>query len=481
LLRFPVPSVLKSLGEMVQDMAVGERKRQQVASAVLPPEDWGKYNNQSSDFAGFVQLFYHAGCALISAFVIHWSMKAGSTMGVVTGEVMLGFVSSFYFMGFHELIHNTAFRTKWINTAIAKVVGVFIFRGADWFWCFHWLHHRYTQDPEKDPELSGGSSDLFDPSKSVFAYMRFLTGWPFGFERLGNMVKMALGLKVDPWVIEAGMEKEVRTESAIYCMVYAALACGAALSENVRTVVVFYWLLPHIIGSGHLRFYQFAEHRACETGKYTDLDAWGASRTTSTWFFYRRLAWNMPYHIEHHTWPTVPFHLLPDVHERIKDKQPENRCLIGGGGGYIAIHRDFLHRVWNREPTTTSVEPQDDSEAPAESGKTGGAAKHLNSLGDAAVMAKLPRFTLEDVAAHNKRTDCWIVIRGTVIDVSSFLQEHPGGPDVIAGKAGKDLSKMFSMIHKEGTLESFLPDRCIVGVLAESGGGGLSEPLLSGA
>jgi len=463
---------------MVQDMAVGERKRQQVASAVLPPDEWGKYNNQSSDFAGFVQLAYHVGCALIGAFVIHKSMQAGCTLGVVAGEVMLGFVSSFYFMGFHELIHNTAFRTKWINTAIAKVVGVFIFRGADWFWCFHWLHHRYTQDPEKDPELSGGSSDLFDPSKSVFAYMRFLTGWPFGFERLFKMVKMALGVTVDPWVVEAGMEKEVRRESAIYVLCYIALFGGAVLNESVRTVVVFYWLLPHILGSGHLRFYQFAEHRACETGKYTDLDAWGASRTTSTWFFYRRLAWNMPYHIEHHTWPTVPFHLLPDVHERIKDNQPENRCLIGGDGGYLSIHRDFLRRVWNQEPTTVSVEPSKDEEAPA--GKISGGA-----LANEALMAKLPRFTLEDVAKHTTRTDCWIVVKGTVVDVTSFLQEHPGGPDVIAGKAGKDLTKMFAMIHKEGTLERFLPDRCIVGVLADSDDGRqktvgtLKEPLLA--
>merc|ERR1719375_1865265 len=124
----------------------------------------------------------------------------------------------------------------------------------------------------------------------------------------------------------------------------------------------------------------------------------------------------------------------------------------------------------NREPTTVSVEPQEGSETPAQSLMDAGA---RNRLTDSAAMAKLPRFTLADIEKHNTRTDCWITIKGVVIDVSTFLQEHPGGPDVIAGKAGRDLSKMFGMIHKEGTLQSFLPDRCIVGVLAEPPSGSL--------
>ena len=120
---------------------------------------------------------------------------------------------------------------------------------------------------------------------------------------------------------------------------------------------------PH----GGAMFYQFAEHRACENGTYTDLDSWGAARTTSTWFIYRRLAWNMPFHIEHHSWPAIPFHLLPDVHERIKANQPENRCLISGDSGYMAIHLDFLRRIIHGKPTALdTVEPEQKSAQPVD-------------------------------------------------------------------------------------------------------------------
>jgi len=462
-------------------MVVGATKRQQLASSVLPAAEWNKYLNNSSDVAGFVQLGFHAGCAVAAGLVVHFSLQANSLVGLIAGELLLGFVSSFYFMGYHEFIHNTAFRTKLINKVLAQVVGVFIFRGSNWFWCFHWLHHRYTSDPEKDPELSGGSADLMDPSRGVLMYARFLTGYPFGFERTVKMTRMALGWHVDPWVEEAGMETTVRVESAVHVAIYIAFAIASVLNAQVRTCVIFYWLLPHILGAGHLRFYQFAEHRACEQGNFTDLDAWGTTRTTATWFIYRRLAWNMPYHIEHHAWPAVSFDQLPAVHQRIKDNQPENRCLIKGDKGYIGIHMEFLRRVIKGEDTNLPmVEPSADVENNGGPQQIARPATAKNRLGDSDAMAKLPRFTLAEVQKHTANTDCWVVVHGIVINATSFLADHPGGEQIILGKAGTDASKMFKMIHPAQTLENHLPDGCIVGVLIEEGTGtGLKEPLLN--
>lgn len=45
--------------------------------------------------------------------------------------------------------------------------------------------------------------------------------------------------------------------------------------------------------------------------------------------------------------------------------------------------------------------------------------------------------TASDVAIHNNRGSCWIIIEGHVYDVTDFLEEHPGGPDIILRYAGK--------------------------------------------
>jgi hypothetical protein len=46
----------------------------------------------------------------------------------------------------------------------------------------------------------------------------------------------------------------------------AAVAKPATWGANLW----YYWILPHMLGAGHLRYYQTAEHRACRLGSYTD-------------------------------------------------------------------------------------------------------------------------------------------------------------------------------------------------------------------
>ena len=42
------------------------------------------------------------------------------------------------------------------------------------------------------------------------------------------------------------------------------------------------------------------------------------TRTVKMCWFNRFLYWNMNYHVEHHMFPMVPFHRLPELHEQIK-------------------------------------------------------------------------------------------------------------------------------------------------------------------
>ena len=44
---------------------------------------------------------------------------------------------------------------------------------------------------------------------------------------------------------------------------------------------------------------------------------------------------------------------------------------------------------------------------------------------------------------HYDEGDCWIIITGKVYDVSSFLDEHPGGVEVIMEYAGLDATSDF--------------------------------------
>jgi len=52
------------------------------------------------------------------------------------------------------------------------------------------------------------------------------------------------------------------------------------------------------------------------------------------------------------------------------------------------------------------------------------------------------KFTSKEVSLHNKSNDCWLIIDGKVFDVTSYVDEHPGG-EAILKNAGHDSSKGF--------------------------------------
>merc|ERR1719223_323290 len=93
-------------------------------------------------------------------------------------------------------------------------------------------------------------------------------------------------------------------------------------------------------------------------------------------------------------------------------------------------------------------------------------------------------YTLEEVAKHTSKTDCWVVVNGQVLDVTKFLSEHPGGELAILTFGGKDASEEFNMIHPPDVIPKYAPD-AIIGKVgtgapapAAAAAGGAAVPLL---
>ncbi len=325
-------------------------------------------NGKPSDVEGLKQVVFHAACATAAGLVVARALReidasaaegggvVGGLLLLCLGELLLALCSSFYFTGFHECIHGTAFASQPIASALSHALGFATLRGANWYYYFHWHHHRFTNDPARDPELSGSTTDRTDPHAAELsaaararAYLLFLSGYPFGFERLGGMARHALGAPpAESWVDTSEKRRVVRLEYRLYLLAYVTLgAMSLARPAAVGRPLWYYWLLPHMLGSGHLRYFQTAEHRGCPMGPYAGTSAWLVSRTTATYRLYCRLAWNMPYHQEHHAWPNVPFYLLPELHARVVagGRRPRLACEPSGEFGYLWIHRVLWRQV----------------------------------------------------------------------------------------------------------------------------------------
>lgn len=74
----------------------------------------------------------------------------------------------------------------------------------------------------------------------------------------------------------------------------------------------------------------------------------------------------------------------------------------------------------------------------------------------------------DEIATHNSRDSCWIIVHGKVYDVTEFLDDHPGGSKIILKYAGKDATKEYDPIHPPDAITTHLPPSKHLGVVDPS-------------
>lgn len=235
-----------------------------------------------------------------------------------------GIAIAFLFTLQHEATHKTPFASPVLNEAVGHLTGLLLVQPFLWFRYFHFAHHRYTNDPEKDPELSAPKPETWP---EFVWHLSTLGYWRDKAALLGANAFGRIGAPYLPPATHARLRREARAMLVVYAGV-------AVFSVMVSPVLIRVWLAPLVLGFPVLRLYLLAEHARCPRVA----DMFLNTRTTFTNRIVYFLAWNMPYHIEHHVYPQVPFHRLPRFHAMTRD-------LLGmTAPGYAAFTRNYVQR-----------------------------------------------------------------------------------------------------------------------------------------
>lgn len=70
-------------------------------------------------------------------------------------------------------------------------------------------------------------------------------------------------------------------------------------------------------------------------------------------------------------------------------------------------------------------------------------------------------YSMEEVAKHNTKGDLWVVVKGVVLDLSNWLEEHPGGVQAILNFMGRDATEEFEMLHDDEVIPKYAPSQVI--------------------
>ena len=248
-----------------------------------------------------LSLFF--GCFALLATVVLPSIMLIPTL------LFFGFLVFSLYAPFHETTHETAFKSKKANLAVAWITGIIYGYSPGVHRAFHFQHHRLTNragDPEKGFSLPDMPFRLF--------FQLTLAGL------LGMLVpvhSMILSFApVDRWEsFEAGWApRRERTRLAWESRIVSAFWVVFILLLIPRPELALYIAFGIFLGRFIHAFVTYSEHEELpEEGTMMQ-----RTRTVLTNPVFRWFWWNMNYHSEHHMWPIVPWYRLPDIHQEAR-------------------------------------------------------------------------------------------------------------------------------------------------------------------
>jgi fatty acid desaturase len=182
-----------------------------------------------SDLHGAVQCAAHAAC-LSGTGLLVWLAEPLWYLLIPT-MALQGVAIVTLFAPMHECVHRMAFASRAANDTIGWIAGVLSFYNSTYYRYFHAWHHRYTQDPARDPEL------LYPKARTRIEYFKQITGFMFWFRRaLGGARRL-------PFVPDSARRRVALSVSA-QLLIYLTGAVSIALGFRG---VLYFWLLPALL------------------------------------------------------------------------------------------------------------------------------------------------------------------------------------------------------------------------------------------
>jgi beta-carotene hydroxylase len=214
------------------------------------------------------------------------------------------FICAYGFIPSHEAMHSNIYprghKRYWVNEFTGFLATIPIALGFGVARLTHMEHHRYTNDPEKDPDYTDGAENWW---KAI------LKTWWNRQPGVEGSVMRYKRMMVD---MDTPLSRRATKETTILQLVmFATLFSFAWMGYAIEVALI--WWLPRQLGLSWIRFWlSWAPHNPQRKGRYEN-----------TRIFKARLGYwasmAMEYHLIHHLYPGIPNHRQREAYHALKD------------------------------------------------------------------------------------------------------------------------------------------------------------------
>jgi len=244
--------------------------------------------------------------------------------------LLYGGVLCFAYAASHECAHGTAFKARWLNETVFWFTSLVFIEEPLYRRYSHAGHHTHTWFNELDPQKPYGNPMTFSH------YLSGTFGLTFYFDAVRQLIRHSRG-RFTPQELEFLPSSEIRTaiiNSRLMSACYAALLLGGIAFQSPWPFILYF--IPRFLGGCIVTLYINTQHMCMAEDLY---DHRQTTRSIKCGWLGRLLYWNMNYHIEHHLYPAVPFHALPELNRSIGDQLPPPL------NGVVAANVDILKAI----------------------------------------------------------------------------------------------------------------------------------------
>lgn len=235
----------------------------------------------------------------------------------------------------HDAAHHRLFANRRLNDGVANVLLAWpVFLDVHDYRRSHLAHHAHL-NTERDPNWANKSAATRSFPKSpaflVLSFGRIALGFPLWLHACALVGAIGRGERPNPYRL------------ALYAGVLAVVAWYGAWIP-----LYLYWVLPALTWFPLVAAWrERAEHSA--TANRHPLNQ---TRTVIAGWLDRMFvaSKNVNYHIEHHTYPGIPFHRLPQLHAAMRE-HPAYQAHAHVTRGYVGAMRELAGKAPKTPPT----------------------------------------------------------------------------------------------------------------------------------